>query len=49
MGPITDLIGARFTCVDLGNAYTHPLGYVIVQVQVDRVQCYDEDQIAPVV
>ena len=33
----------------LGNAYTQPLGYVIVWVQVDRVQGYDEDQIALVV
>ena len=31
------------------NAYTHPLGYVIVWVQVDRVQGYDEDQIALVI
>ena len=49
MGPITDLIGVRVTCVGLGNAYTCPLGYVIVWVQVDRVQGYDEDQIALVV
>ena len=33
----------------VGNAYTQPLGYVIVQVQVDGVQGYDEDQIALVV
>ena len=33
----------------LGNAYTQPLGYVIVQVQVDGVQGYNEDQIALVV
>ena len=32
MGLITDLIGTRVTCVGLGNAYTHPLGYVIVWV-----------------
>ena len=49
MGLIADLIGTRVTCVGLGNAYTQPLGYVIVQVQVDRVQGYDEDQIALVV
>ena len=35
--------------VGLGNAYTHPLGYGIVQVQVDGVQGYDEDQIAMVI
>ena len=33
----------------LGNAYTRPLGYVVIQVQVDRVQSYDEDQIALVI
>ena len=49
MGPITDLIGTKVTCVDLGNAYTWPLGYIIVWVQVDGVQGYDEDQIALVV
>ena len=46
MGLITDLMGARVTCVGLGNAYTHPLGYIIVWVQVDGVQGYDKDQIA---
>ena len=29
----------------LGNAYTRPLGYVVIWVKVDRVQGYDEDQI----
>ena len=49
VGLITDLIGARVTCMGLGNAYTQPLGYVIVWVQVDGVQGYEEDQIALVV
>ena len=49
MGPIKDLIGARDACADLGNACTQPLGYIVVQVQVDGVQGYDEDQIALVV
>ena len=49
MGPITDLIGRRVTCMGLGNTYTQPLGYIIVQVQVDGVQGYDEDQITLVV
>ena len=47
--PITDLIGTQVTCVGLGNAYTWPLGYIIVWVQVDGVQGYNEDQIALVV
>ena len=33
----------------LGNAYTHHLGYVIVWVQVDRIQGYNEDQIALII
>ena len=49
IGLITDLIGARVTCMGLGNAYTCPLGYIIVLVQVDGVQGCDEDQIALVV
>ena len=49
MGLITDLIGMRVTCMGLGNAFTHPSGYVIVQVQMDGVQGYDEDQIALVI
>ena len=49
MGPNTDLLGAKVTCMGLGNAYIRPLGYVIIWVQVDGVQGYDEDQIALVV
>ena len=49
VGLITNLIGGWVTCVGLGNAYTWPLGYIIIKVQVDGVQSYNEDQIAPVV
>ena len=49
VGPITNLIGSKVTCMGLGNAYTRPLGYVMIQVQVDGVQGYDEDQIALVI
>ena len=49
VGPITDLMGSKVTCVGLGNAYTRPLGYVVIWVQVDRVQGYDKDQIALVI
>ena len=45
----TILIGAKVTCVGLGNAYMRPLGYIIIQVQVDRVQGYDKDQTALVI
>ena len=49
VGPITDIMGSKVTCVGLGNAYTRLLGYVVIQVQVDGVQGYDEDQIALVI
>ena len=49
VGPITNLMGSKVTCMGLGNAYTRPLGYVVIQVQVDRVQVYDKDQIALVI
>ena len=49
VGPITDLMGSKVACVGLGNAYTRPLGYVVIWVQVDGVQGYDEDQIALVI
>ena len=46
VGLITNLMGSKVTCMGLGNAYTKPLGYIVIQVQVDGVQGYDEDQIA---
>ena len=49
MGLITNLLGAKVTCIGLGNTYMRHLGYVIIQVQVDGVQGYDEDQIALVI
>ena len=49
VGPITDLMGSKVTCMGLGNVYTRPLGYMVIQVQVDGVQGYNEDQIALVI
>ena len=49
VGMITDLMGSKVTCVGLGNAYTRPLGYVVIRVQVDGVWGYDEDQIVLVI
>ena len=49
VGPITNLMGAKVACIGLGNAYTRPLGYVIIWVQVDRVWGYDKDQIALII
>ena len=50
VGAITDLMGStKVACMGLGNAYTRPLGYVVIRVQVDGVQGYHEDQIALVI
>ena len=49
VGPITDLMGSKVACIGLDNAYTKLLGYIIIQVQVDGVQGYDEDQIALII
>ena len=49
VGPITDLMGSKVACMGLGNAYTRPLGYIVIWVQVDGVWGYDEDQIALVI
>ena len=46
MGPITHLPGAKVACIGFDHTYTRPLGYVIIWLQVDGVQGYDEDQIA---
>ena len=42
-------MGSRVACIGLGNAYTRPLGYIVIWVQVDRVWGYDEDQIALII
>ena len=49
VGPITNLLSAKVTCIGLGNTYTKLLGYVVIQVQVDGAQGYDKDQIALVI
>ena len=49
VGPISDLMGSKVACMGLGNTYMRPLGYVVIQVQVDGVWGYNEDQIALVI
>ena len=49
VGPLSDLISRRVTGIGLGNALTQPMGYILIWVQVDGVQGYDEDQIALVI
>ena len=49
VGPITNLMGSKVTCVGLGNTHTRPLGCIVIWAQVDGVWGYDEDQIALVI
>ena len=49
VGPITDIMGSKVACMGLGNAYTRPLGYIVIWVQVNGVWGYNEDQIALVI
>ena len=37
VGPLTNILGAKVTCMGLGNTYTRPLGYMVIRVQVDGV------------
>ena len=46
---LSDLVGKWAVCTGLGNTFTWPIGYIIIWAQVNGVQGYDEDQIAPVV
>ena len=47
VAPLSDLVGRWVACVGLGNALTQPMGYIVIWVQVDRVQGYDKDQNGP--
>ena len=49
VGPLSDLVSRQVTCVGLGNAFIQPSGYMVVRVQVDGVQGYDEDQKALII
>ena len=49
MGPITDLMGSKVTCVGLGNTYTRPLGYIVIPGSGRWSSGLDEDQIALVI
>ena len=49
VGPLSNLVGGWVTCISLGNALTHPMGYVVIWAQENGVQGYDKDQIALVI
>ena len=47
VGALSDLVCRWVTCVGLGNAFTQPLGYVVIWLQVDGVQGYVEESNSP--
>ena len=49
VGPTTDLMGSKIASTGMGNTYMRLWGYIMIWVQVDRVQGYDKDQIALVI
>ena len=49
VGLLSNPVGSQVACAGMGNALTWPLGYIVIWVQVDGVQGYDEDQIALVI
>ena len=49
VGLLSDLVGGWVASVGLRNVLPWPVVYIIIQVQVDGVQGYGEDQIALVI
>ena len=49
IGPMNNLVKGKVSMVGLGGMCTHPLGYIIISVQVDGVGDYNEDQIALII
>ena len=46
IGLMSNLFKDKMSVLGLGRMCTHPFGYIILRVQVDGVEGYDEDQIA---
>ena len=49
MLPLCDLVDHPLNLVGLGGTWTHPLGFVILRVQVKEIVGYDEDVVFLVV
>ena len=43
--PLHDLVNHSLNLVGLGSTRTHPLGFVILRVQVKKITSYDEDKV----
>ena len=49
VGPLSNLVDGTLKINGFGGLYSWPLGYVIIRVQVERVEGYDEDQVVLVI
>ena len=49
VGPLSNLVDITLKINGFGGLFSHPLGYVIIRVQVEGVKGYNEDQIALVI
>ena len=49
VGPLSDLSNGTLGINGFRGVFAWPLGYVIIRVQVEGVQGYNEDQVAIVV
>ena len=47
--PLSNLVDDTLKINGFGGLFSHPLGYVIIRVQVKGVKGYNEDQVALVV
>ena len=49
VGPLSDLVDGIMKINGFGGLFSHPLGYVIIRVQVEGVKGYNKDQVALVI
>ena len=49
VGPLSNLVSGTLSMNSFGGLFSQPSGYVIIKVQVEWVQGYDEDQVTLVI
>ena len=49
VGPLSNLTDSTLCTNGFGGVFSQPSGYVIIRVQVEGDQDYNEDEVAPVV
>ena len=49
VSPLSDLVSGTLNVNCFGRLFSQPLGYIIIRVQVEGMQGYDEDQVALII